>query len=129
MTDENTMANAAELNIIRGYSMLAGERELLDLSNEVDQLRSERDALTLELVTARRDRERMQALLNASPATVDHPMVTMFQRMVENMVESHFDGPGADQLERMVETAVDLALETALSDLSVEVDCIATVST
>ena len=109
--------------------MLAGERELLDLSNEVDQLRSERDALTLELVTARRDRERMQALLNASPATVDHPMVTMFQRMVENMVESHFDGPGADQLERMVESAVDLAVESALSDLSVEVECVATVST
>jgi hypothetical protein len=105
--------------------MLAGERELLDLSNEVDQLRSERDALTLELVTALRDRETMQALLNASPATVDHPMVTMFQRMVENMVESHFDGPGADQLERMVESTV----ESALSDLSVEVDCIATVST
>jgi hypothetical protein len=109
--------------------MLAGERELLDLSNEVDQLRSERDALTLELVTARRDRERMQALLNASPATVDHPMVTMFQRMVENMVESHFDGPGADQLERMVDNAVDLAVESALSDLSVEVECVATVST
>jgi hypothetical protein len=113
-------------------TQIAAESALSDLSVEVDQLRSERDALTLELVTARRDRETMQARLNASPATVDHPMVTMFQRMVENMVEmafdpvleSHFDGPGANQLQRMVESAV----ESALSDLSVEVDCIATVS-
>ena len=45
------------------------------------------------------------------------------------MVESHFDGPGADQLERMVDSTVDLALESALSDLSVEVECIATVRT
>ena len=95
------------------------------IEHQIDQLRSERDALTLEVVTARRDRETMQATLNASPATVDHPMVTMFQRIIENMVESHFDGPGADQLERMVESTV----ESALSDLSVEVDCIATVRT
>ena len=99
------------------------------IEHQIDQLRSERDALTLELVTARRDRETMQARLNASPATVDHPLVTMLERMVENMVESHFDGPGADQLERMVESAVDLAVESALSDLSVEVECVATVST
>jgi hypothetical protein len=96
------------------------------IEDQIDQLRSERDALGLELVTARRDRETMQARLDASvPATVDHPMVTMFHRIIENMVESHFDGPGADQLERMVESTV----ESALSDLSVDVDCIATVST
>ena len=99
------------------------------IEHQIDQLRSERDALTLEVVTARRDRETMQATLNASPATVDHPMVTMFQRIIENMVESHFDGPGADQLERMVDSTVDLALESALSDLSVEVESIATVRT
>lgn len=107
-------------------TQIAAESALLDpYRRRVDQLSSERDALTLELVTARRDRETMQARLNASPATVDHPLVTMLERMVENMVESHFDGPGADQLERMVESTV----ESALSDLSVEVDCIATVST
>ena len=105
-------------------------REALDkTTSELVTARWNITTTTRELVTARRDRDTMQAQLNASPATVDHPIVTMFERMVENMVESHFDGPGADQLERMVETAVDLALETALSDLSVEVDCIATVST
>ena len=104
------------------------QNPIIEETADQTALRVTREALdktTRELVTARRDRETMQARLNASPATVDHPMVTMFQRMVENMVESHFDGPGADQLERMVDSTV----ESALSDLSVEVDCIATVRT
>tara|TARA_R110000782_G_scaffold238260_1_gene324669 strand:- start:107 stop:436 length:330 start_codon:yes stop_codon:yes gene_type:complete len=108
------------------------QNPIIEETADQTALRVTREALdraTRELVTARRDRETMQATLNASPATVDHPMVTMFQRIIENMVESHFDGPGADQLERMVDSTVDLALESALSDLSVEVESIATVRT
>ena len=121
----STFDNIIEEMNIQGLGLSTAAQ----IEHQIDQLRSERDALTLEVVTARRDRETMQSRLNASPATVDHPLVTMLERMVENMVESHFDGPGADQLERMVDSTVDLALESALSDLSVEVECIATVRT
>jgi len=108
MTDETRIA-------VANIEKLALESAMLDLSNEVDQLRSERDALTLEVDGFK-------------------GFQTMLERIIEPMlgkaldtfdfterVESVFDNmPLYEGI--AFDAAVDAAVEAALSDATIDVE-------
>ena len=84
-----------------------GTGSVAELAHHIAHLKDERETMQAERDAAR----------NACDAAMNPPIVTLFERIIQNMVEIHFDGPGADQLERMVDSAVEMALENATVDV------------